>query len=89
MTVTRVEPVYPQAAPPGGGSAVIRVLIDERGKVERVIVLASEPVDKFGVAAAAAFADAQFSPGKRDGVAAKAQLKIEMKFPSLLPPGTK
>lgn len=85
--LTRVEPAYPQAAPPEGGRAVVRLLIGEDGKVERVVVVVSEPVDKFGEAAAATFTAAQFSSGKLNGVAVKSQLMIEMKFPSLLPPG--
>lgn len=86
--LTRVEPVYPQGAPPDGGQAVLRLLIGEDGKVERVVVVSSEPLDKFGEAAAAAFGDAQFSAGKLNGVAVKSQLLIEMKFSALLPPGT-
>lgn len=85
--LTRVDPAYPQGAPPEGGYAVLRLLIGEDGKVERAIVVASDPVDKFGAAAAAAFGGAQFSSGKRNGVAVKSQLLIEMKFSSLLPPG--
>jgi TonB family protein len=87
--LTRVEPMYPQAAPPAGGRAVLRVLIGEEGNVERVIVEASEPVAKFGEAAAAAFTGAQFSSGKLNGVAVKSQLMIEMNFPPLTPPGAK
>lgn len=86
--LTRVEPTYPQGAPPDGGAAVLRVLIGEDGKVERVVVVSSDPVDKFGEAAAAAFSGAQFSPGELNGVAVKSQLLIEMKFSALLPPGT-
>jgi TonB family protein len=86
--LTRVEPIYPQGAPPDGGQAVLRLLIGEDGKVERAVVVSSEPVDKFGEAAAAAFGDAQFSAGKLNGVAVKSQLLIEMKFSALQPPGT-
>jgi TonB family protein len=85
--LTRVEPMYPQGAPPEGGYAVVRLLIDEHGKVERTIVVVSDPGDKFGEAAAAAFGAAQFSSGKLRGVAVKSQLTIEMKFDALLPPG--
>jgi TonB family protein len=85
--LTRVDPAYPQGAPPEGGYAVLRLLIGEDGKVERAIVVASDPIDKFGAAAAAAFGGAQFSSGKRNGVAVKSQLLIEMKFSSLVPPG--
>jgi len=85
--LTRVEPAYPQGAPPDGGYAVLRLLIGEEGKVERAIVVVSDPGDTFGAAAAAAFGAAQFSSGKLRGVAVKSQLAIEMKFNSLLPPG--
>jgi len=85
--LTRVEPQYPQGAPPEGGYVVLRLLIGEDGKVERAIVVISDPVEAFGEAAAAAFGAARFSSGKLNGVAVKSQLAIEMKFNSLLPPG--
>jgi TonB family protein len=85
--LTRVEPMYPQGAPPEGGYAVVRLLIGEQGDVERAIVVVSDPGDSFGEAAATAFRGAQFSSGKLNGVAVKSQLLIEMKFNALLPPG--
>ncbi|MCL4800003.1 MAG: TonB family protein [Burkholderiales bacterium] len=85
--LTRVEPMYPQGAPPEGGRAVVRLLIGADGKVERAIVVESAPGDKFGAAAAAAFAAAQFSSGMLNGAAVKSQVLIEMNFASLLPPG--
>jgi TonB family protein len=85
--LTRVEPMYPQGAPPEGGYVVLRLLIGEDGDVERAIVVVSDPVDQFGEAAAAAFRTVQFSSGKLNGIAVKSQLMIEMTFDALLPPG--
>ncbi|MCZ7563621.1 MAG: TonB family protein [Burkholderiales bacterium] len=85
--LTRVEPRYPQGAPPEGGHAVVRLLIGADGKVEQAIVVESTPGDRFGAAAAAAFAAAQFSAGMLKGTAVNSQVLIEMDFASLLPPG--
>ena len=87
--VTKVEPVFPLGGPPTGGTARIRLFINERGFVDRVTVVESVASAKFGEAAADAFRKAQFEPGKLKGAAVKSQVLIEVDFPSLLPPGVK
>ena len=87
--VTKVEPVFPLGGPPTGGTARIRLFINERGFVDRVTVVESVASAKFGEAAADAFRNAQFEPGKLKGAAVKSQVLIEVDFPSLLPPGVK
>jgi protein TonB len=82
---TRVDPVYPQLAPPDGGYVVLRLLIGEDGWVEKALVVVADPVGYFEEAASEAFAKARFVPGRRGGIAVKSQLWIELKFNPLVP----
>jgi bla regulator protein blaR1 len=84
--LTRVDPAYPRIAPPNGGLVVMRLLISEEGKVERMIVVKSEPAGTFDAATMAAFRDARYSPGIKGGAKVKSQIMIEMKFNPILPP---
>ncbi len=79
-----VEPPYPETAPPDGGYVVLRLLISEEGRVERVLVVVAEPEGYFEQAADA-FAAARFFPGRRGGAAVKSQTFIELKFHPLVP----
>jgi len=78
--VTKIEPAYPAGVPPTGGKARIRLFINERGAVDRVAVVESAPVARFGEAAAEAFKTARFAPGKRAGGVVKSQILIEVEF---------
>ena len=83
--LTRVDPAYPQVAPPDGGYVLLRLLISDQGQVERVLVVAAEPQGVFDAAAVEAFSSARFSPGMRAGIAVKSQVLLEMKFHPLSP----
>ncbi|MGH7645267.1 MAG: energy transducer TonB [Gemmatimonadales bacterium] len=85
---SRVDPAYPQVAPPDGGYVLLRLLISEEGRVERVLVVVADPEGFFEKPAADAFARARFSPGKLGGIAVKSQTWIEMKFHPLVPSGS-
>ncbi|MCI0345060.1 MAG: TonB family protein [Chloroflexi bacterium] len=85
---SRVDPAYPQVAPPDGGYVLLRLLISEEGRVDRVLVVVADPEGFFEKAAADAFAAARFSPGKLGGIAVKSQTWIEMKFHPLVPSGS-
>jgi TonB family protein len=80
-----VDPPYPAIAPADGGYVVLRLLIGEDGRVERVLVVVAEPEGYFEQAAADAFAAARFFPGRRAGVAVKSQTFVELKFHPLSP----
>jgi TonB family protein len=84
---SRIDPTYPQVAPPDGGYVLLRLLISEEGRVERALVVVADPEGYFEKAAAEAFAGARFSPGRLGGVAVKSQTWIEMKFHPLVPSG--
>jgi len=86
--LTRVDPAYPRVAPPDGGYVLLRLLISERGEIERALVAAAEPAGFFEAAAIDAFRAARFSPGMRSGVAVKSQVLLELNFHPLAPNDT-
>lgn len=75
-----IQPVYPTSAPPEGGYMVLRLLINESGTVDRVVVLLSDPEGAFDEAAKAAFGAGRFLPGMKAGAAVKSQMLVELKF---------
>jgi len=85
---TRVEPAYPERAARRfiSGKVRIRLFISERGMVERVIVVKSEPPGFFEESAERAFLAARFSPGMKDGRAVKVQMLLEVDYESPPPP---
>jgi TonB family protein len=84
----QVEPEYPDAAAHRfmSGKVVIRVLINELGKVDRTVVVSSEPQGFFEIPAQNAFNAARYTPGVKLGKAVKSQLTIEVTFTSAGPP---
>ena len=77
--MTRVVPEYPQLAR-SSGKVVIRLFIDERGTVERVAVLRSEPKGYFEASAQRAFLAARFTPGMKSGVRVKTQVTLQVDY---------
>lgn len=77
---SHIEPAFPLDANAAAGRVVLRLLIDERGNVDKAIVLDGEPASPFAVAAVEAFSPARFSPGRKDGVAVKSALSVELNF---------
>jgi protein TonB len=77
--MTRVNPEYPQLAR-ASGKVLIRLFIDERGVVERVAVLRSEPKGYFEASAQRAFLAARFTPGMKAGKAVKTQLTLQVDY---------
>jgi TonB family protein len=89
--LVRVEPDYPEAAARRflSGRVVARLLIDETGAVERVVIVGSEPPGYFEDSATRAFMAARFTPGMKGGRAVRVQLLLEITFdapPPKLPP---
>ena len=75
-----INPAYPQQAGSLEGSVVLRLLINERGIVDDVVVVSSFPKDVFDEPAVMAFRSALFSPGMFLGMPVKSQLTIEVEF---------
>lgn len=82
---TRINPDYPRAASEQGISAnlIIRIYIDETGRVEKVAVPGSEPSNLFAEAVSAAFMKASYTAGIKDGKPVKSLVVIEVDFETL------
>ena len=77
-----VDPVIPPAAGTRGGSVVLKVFVNERGGVDRVEVVSSDPPGVFDASAVAAFGSVAYSPGLLAGVPVKAWVTFEISYPS-------
>jgi TonB family protein len=77
---SHVEPAFPLDANAAEGHVVLRLLIDESGAVDKAVVVQADPPGPFEVAALEAFAPARFSPGRKDGVAVKSSMTVELRF---------
>ncbi len=75
-----IEPEYPVAAGVRNGALMLRLLIDEHGRVDDIIAARAEPEGVFESSARSAFAGARFSPGVREGVPVKSQLLVEVNY---------
>jgi len=81
----RVEPRFPALALAPTGRVVLRLYIDEAGKVDDVVVESADANGAFAEAAREAFAAARFTPGVKDGVAVRSRVRVEVLF-GLPPP---
>ena len=77
---SHVEPAFPLDANAPAGRVVLRLLIGESGAVDKALVVQADPPGPFEVAAVEAFTPARFSPGRKDGVAVKSTLTLELRF---------
>lgn len=75
-----IEPEYPAAAGAREGALVLRLLINEHGRLDDIAVVRAEPEGVFESSARSAFAGARFSPGVREGAPVKSQLLIEVNY---------
>jgi len=77
---TAVNPKFPADAPVSRGTVVVELRINEYGTVDDVVAQSAVPPGVFESAARAAFAPALFTPGRKDGVAVKSRVSIELRF---------
>ena len=77
---SHVEPAFPLDANAPAGRVVLRLLIGETGAVDKAVVVQADPRGPFEEAAVEAFAPARFSPGRKNGVAVKSALTLELRF---------
>ena len=75
-----IVPRYPDQLQTGPYYVRLRVFINEHGAVDDVVVVNADPNGVFERAARAAFAQAHFLPGQRDGVPVRSQMLVEVKF---------
>jgi protein TonB len=81
----QVEPAYPRSAFEQGQAATVqlRILIDSQGRIDQVRALDREAGDPFAAAAIAAFRDARYTPGYKNGVPVPSEIVIEVRFESV------
>lgn len=77
-----IKLVFPENVPRGltEGRLLLRLLINEDGGVDAVVVKSAEPRGVFEKSAIGAFRGARFSPGFKDGVAVKSQKLVEVNY---------
>lgn len=82
QVLTRLDPYYPVEARQSGteGSVLVRVLIDEEGRVEEAEVIESEPAGVFDAAALKAIRGWRFSPAQRLGQPVAVRVDIPVSF---------
>lgn len=80
-----VEPEFPADAPVKEGRVVLRLHIGETGEIDEITVLKAEPAAVFDEAALRAFTGAEFTPGRKNGIAVKSALSLELLFGAPLP----
>jgi protein TonB len=79
----QIEPEFPLTVDPGtSGNVVVRLFIDQEGRVVDVIAERAEPMGIFEDAAISAFRAATFVPGVRGGKPVKSQLALSVVFES-------
>jgi hypothetical protein len=65
-------------------AAVLRLLINELGEIDKVIVDESSVPERAAQAITEAFRSIRFRPGERDGAPVKSQLKIQIMLESMI-----
>lgn len=61
---------------------LVRLMVDEAGAVDQVVVIAGDPAGDFELHARAKLASAKFNPGRREGRAVKSQVTVRISFDS-------
>jgi TonB family protein len=82
---SQVEPVFPPHAGVASGRVVLRLRINETGTVDQATATEADPAGIFDAAAVEAFAPARFTPGRKEGVATKSELVVELRFGAAQP----
>lgn len=81
LIMTRVMPEYPADIVSGArGRVVLRLFISADGTLDSLQVAHAEPRGVFDQAAFDAFANARFTPGKKNGEAVPSLILIEVTF---------
>ena len=88
--MTQAEPAYPERAARRflAGKVILRLFIDEYGKVERVVTVRADPPGYFEQPAEDAFRGARFSAGMKGGKPVRTQITLEVNFEHPAAPGS-
>jgi TonB family protein len=75
-----IEPKPAADAAAAAGKVVARILINESGAVDRVIIESAEPAGVFDESVVSAFGAARYRPGVLSGQPVKSQMLVEVTF---------
>ena len=80
--LSAVRPAYPELGTqaPLNGEVTLELLIDESGQVHAADVVRAVPEGYFEGAAVAAFREARFVPGQKDGHAVRSRVVVKVMF---------
>jgi protein TonB len=80
--LSAVRPAYPELGTqvPLNGEVTFELLIDESGRVHAADVVGAVPEGYFEGAAVAAFREARFVPGQKDGHAVRSRVVVKVTF---------
>jgi TonB family protein len=78
--LAQIDPVPPAKAGDKPGRVIARVLINESGGADRVLIEESNPPGLFDQAVIAAFKSARYRPGSKHGIRVKSQMRVEVTF---------
>jgi TonB family protein len=78
-----IEPVFPAAAGPRGGTVTLRLVITEKGSVESITVVRASTPGLFDEAALTAFGKARFAPALRGGLPVRSEVIYDVDFAPL------
>lgn len=79
VPLATVDPKAPKSVT-SAGRVRARVLINETGRVDRVLIVSSEPPGVFDVAVVGAFGSVRYRPGVKAGFKVKSQLLVDVAF---------
>ncbi len=80
-----VEPRFPPGAADGEHRIALELYIGLDGSVEQIALLSPGPHGPFEEAAVRAFAAAQFTPGRKAGIAVRSRMALEVLFGEPVP----
>ena len=83
------KPAAQSAAASAAGKVLARILINESGAADRVIIESAEPAGVFDESVVSAFGAARYRPGVLSGRAVKSQMLVEVTFREPAELGTK
>ncbi|NOT16744.1 MAG: energy transducer TonB [Sulfuriferula sp.] len=80
--LNNIQPVYPEAAASSNqqGWVILRIKLDEMGRVESVKVADATPAGVFDESALTAFKQGRFAPAQKSGRAVKSLVEIKVWF---------
>lgn len=86
VPIDSIEPQPLPATASKSGRVIARVLINESGRADRVVIESADPPGVFDDSVVSAFGSARYRPGMLGGQAVKSQMRVEVTFDEAVPP---